>query len=847
MRRFSQFAFFTVVSSLLFVHAAAQAQLGNQYLATNLGSVNLGASTTAPVTLTFPADGTISSISVVTQGATGLDFTNAGTGGSCMVGAAYTKGQTCTVAVTFKPLFGGMRFGAVVAHSATDVLVTTYLVGTGTGPQIAFSPSKTIAFDPPIQGRAGSKGLSTPQSVAVDGSGTLYVTTSNANGIVEIPAGGTPFVFEPTVNGVQVGNVTSIAVDGAGNLYMAESSRVVEIRPNGSALEFEDSNTNSPNITAIAVDGNGDLFMADATDNLITEFGGLYGLSSVFPNQQGEPYPAITAMAVDSAGDIYFAFNGSGSNWSILGYTQLLAFNGDTFPITLTINGSALGSVSGIAFDGAGNTYFSYPPAGIVEIPASNSAPFGAGAFIITPSANGTALQNPVGLAVDATGNLFVADSGNNRVAEFERSQAPALSFASTPVGQKSPDSPQTVLVQNIGTGTLIFSEVNYPVDFPMNTAGSNPCEVSTMLASGHLCNLSIDFVPNSPSNFNESVTLKDNSGNVSGTQQSVTASGTGNSAFLSAYTLAFGVEEVGTESASQQVTLTNNTNATLHITGIQVTGPNASSFVFGSNCPSSLTVGVACTIHGHFAPTTTGPLTAAVTITDNATGSPQRISLTGTGEASSAISLSASNLAFGGQNVGTESTSQQVILTNATGAMLRIVGIQVTGANASSFVFGSDCPSSLASGAACTIHGHFAPTTTGPLTAAVTIVDNATGSPQSISLTGTGGARPAISLSANNISFGLQHVGTQSASQQLILTNTGGSALSVVGITVMGTNASSFVFGSNCPSSLAAGASCIIHGHFAPTGTGAMTAAVLIVDNASNSPQMIGLTGTGD
>jgi hypothetical protein len=44
-----------------------------------------------------------------------------------------------------------------------------------------------------------------------------------------------------------------------------------------------------------------------------------------------------------------------------------------------------------------------------------------------------------------------------------------------------------------------------------------------------------------------------------------------------------------------------------------------------------------------------------------------------------------------------------------------------------------------VAGGANCTIHGHFTPAATGALTAAITITDNASGSPQSITLSGTG------------------------------------------------------------------------------------------------------------
>jgi hypothetical protein len=54
---------------------------------------------------------------------------------------------------------------------------------------------------------------------------------------------------------------------------------------------------------------------------------------------------------------------------------------------------------------------------------------------------------------------------------------------------------------------------------------------------------------------------------------------------------------------------------------------------VFANSCGSSLAIGANCTIHGHFTPTATGALTAAVTITDSASGSPQSISLSGTGQ----------------------------------------------------------------------------------------------------------------------------------------------------------------------------------------------------------------------
>jgi len=312
----------------------------------------------------------------------------------------------------------------------------------------------------------------------------------------------------------------------------------------------------------------------------------------------------------------------------------------------------------------------------------------------------------------------------------------------------------------------------------------------------------------------------------------------------LSPTSLAFATTTVGTSSGSQTVVMTNSGSAALSIASIAVTGANASSFVFANSCGTSLAAGANCTIHGHFAPTAGGALAAAVTITDNAIGSPQTVALSGTG-VEPPVTLSAASLTFGSVNVGAISGSQTVTMTNTGTAALTIGSIAVTGANASSFVFANSCGASLAVGAICTIHGHFAPAMTGALAASITITDSAAGSPQTIKLSGTG-LPPLVTLSASSLAFGSTTVGSISASQTVIVTNTGTAALTIGSIAVTGTNASQFVFANTCGTSLAVGASCSIHGHFQPTSAGAKTAAVTITDSALSSPQSIALSGTG-
>ena len=313
----------------------------------------------------------------------------------------------------------------------------------------------------------------------------------------------------------------------------------------------------------------------------------------------------------------------------------------------------------------------------------------------------------------------------------------------------------------------------------------------------------------------------------------------------LSATNLSFGSLNVGSTGNSQYVTLTNTGSSAVSIGSITLTGANASSWVFANNCGTSLAASANCSIHGHFAPTQAGSLRAAVTITDSAANSPQTISLSGTGVAVQ-VGLTSTSLSFGTVTVGSTSASQYVTMTNEGSAPLTITSIAVAGANALSYVFANSCGMSLAAGASCSIHGHFAPTKGGALNATLVITDTAGTSPQSITLSGTG-VEPPVTLSATKIEYSTTKVGTSSGSQTVTMTNTGTAVLTISSITLGGADPGSFVFANSCGSTLAVGANCTIHGHFAPTTTGALTATVTISDSAAGSPQTIALSGTGD
>jgi len=97
----------------------------------------------------------------------------------------------------------------------------------------------------------------------------------------------------------------------------------------------------------------------------------------------------------------------------------------------------------------------------------------------------------------------------------------------------------------------------------------------------------------------------------------------------LSPTSLTFSAQTEGTTSAAQSVTLTNTGNASLSITTISATG----DFAEKDTCGATVLAGANCTINVTFTPVVSGSRTGSVTITDNAAGSPQTISATGTGQ----------------------------------------------------------------------------------------------------------------------------------------------------------------------------------------------------------------------
>jgi len=305
----------------------------------------------------------------------------------------------------------------------------------------------------------------------------------------------------------------------------------------------------------------------------------------------------------------------------------------------------------------------------------------------------------------------------------------------------------------------------------------------------------------------------------------------------------------VGTTSGPQTVTVNNTGNTPVTFTSIVTSGDYAGATL--AQCPGIAVEAPACTFSITFKPTATGTRNGAITFTDNATGSPQTVSLTGVGVAA-VMGISPTSLTFSSQAVGTTSAAQTVTVSNNGEFPLIFSNIVTSGDFAGATL--AQCPSIGEEAAPCVFSITFKPTATGTRTGAITFTDNATGSPQTVTLTGTGTPGTAtVTVTPTSLAFGSQALTTSSAPLSVTVTNTSTGPVNFTGFSVSGEEAGDFGVplpssssGCSATGTLAAGASCTINVIFTPQAAGARTATLNIADNATGSPQMVALSGTG-
>ena len=621
--------------------------------------------------------------------------------------------------------------------------------------------------------------------MAVDGSGNVFIADEGNNRLVEVPVDGVGYGTQNTINSIPALSSSilpsGVALDAAGNVYVVDhnTGEVLKIARTSTGYGVATTiGTSFYDAISVAVDGSGDVYVSERGASSVVKIpwtGSGYGTQTAVSAGLNGP----ADMAIDSKGNLFvsnsYGFNIVEEPWTGNSYGP---------PVVVA---AGLVNPSGIAVDANGNLYVYTSDFGVGSVAKVgwNGTGYGSPETLIAGLGAGGALT------VDGNGTVYAADPINNTVMVLKRSSPPTISFATpTAVGSMdTTDGPQAVTIDNIGNSpSIIYAPIGSGANpnisnssFQLNDSGSSACPELTPYSSangtiptGSSCMLSLNFEPTSIGSVNGSLMLSVGDANGGAAVETIALSGVGVSSStgvkLSTPSLSFASGIVGTTSAAQTLTLTNLGQGSLAL-AIAASG----DFAETNNCGVSLLAGGVCTISVTFTPTAAGTRTGTILVTDNATGSPQTVTLSGTGTAATpGIMLAPSALTFASATVGTTSTAQTLTLSNPGTGALAVTSIAASG----DFGQTNTCGASVAAGTNCTVSVTFTTTATGTRTGAITITDNATGSPQSVTLTGTGTTAvvtaPVVTLSTSSLTFASETDGTTSAAQTVMLTNSG-------------------------------------------------------------------------
>jgi sugar lactone lactonase YvrE len=690
-------------------------------------------------------------------------------------------------------------------------------------------------------GPATSSELSSPLGVFVDATGNVVIAdTANhfvrqvvaASGNIHSIAGNGQLAFSgdgAIALDASLNLPSGIAVDGPRDLFIADTANNVvrEVVAATGLIQTIAGTTggalNSP--TGVFVDSSNNVYIADTKNNVIREVSGSNGTVQIIvgtgtPGYLGDNGPPSqaelklpTSVYVDPAGDIFIADTGNNVIREVVfatGKIQTVAgvnagspgFGGDGGLATSAL----LSSPSGVFLDALGNIFIADTGNNVIrEVLISNhniqtvagSHTLGAGYSGDGGTATSAQLNAPLSVIVDPSGNLFITDTGNNVIREVTGGKISTVAGDHALGAGFSGDG-----------GAATSAQLHSPSSIAIDSLGA------------------VDIADTGNNRIR----------NVTGLVIVPVAS-------LTPPSLVFNPTVIARSSPSQMATLTNTGTTPMQVGGINFTGPNANSFSQTNNCPATLAGGANCTINVTFTPSTGGPLTGNLSVSDSAPGSPQIVTLSGTGV--SAVTLSPSGLSFPLQINTTSGTPQSIQVTNNQTVTLNISSIAISGTNALSFSQVNTCGTALTAGSSCTITVMFTPNTTGANSAIISITDDASGSPQTATLFGLGTGSTAT-MSPTSLTFKTQAVATTSTAQVVTVTNSGKETLNISSIIFTGTNNGDFTQTTTCGPTVLPAGTCTISVSFLPTAGGSRTASLTLNDSAGDSPQSINLFGTG-
>ena len=664
--------------------------------------------------------------------------------------------QYCLVRITFSPVSAGTYAGTLtVPGTLAGQEATASLAGTGLAPAAVVLTPGSISFGTITLGSA-----SAAQNIAISNTGGIpaNLAAATVSGDFAIsadtctntlaPSSGctVALIFRPTASGTRNGTFSigtsggtptaSLTGTGAAPATDGLTPASLTFAPQqvfttGPTQTVTLSNTGDNTLTLIAVQATGGNFTTASTCGA-----SLAGHSSCTITVASSPItngPVSGSLVVsDQFRSQTVSLSGTGVAPPTIGLT----------PVALNFPGVAVGQNSTamtiqISNVGGGQLIVtSVASSGdFTESDACAGRQFsGSATCTIQVTFSPTAANARSGLLTVFAGVIGTSNALQATAVLTGTGQAPALivldpvsgSFGTVTLGSSSAP-PLNITISNTGgvAATLQTPAITGDFAITANTCGSN-------LAPSTGCTVAITFTPTASGLRTGILSVSDSAGT-----QSATLTGTGASPStdaLSPLSLTFSPQQTFTSSPTQPVTLTNNGDNALTLISVQVSGGNFSA---ASTCGTTLSGHSSCIIAVASDPAVVGAVSGVLTVSDQFKA--QTVTLSGTGVAPPGISLSpAAGITFAATGVAQISAAQTVTLSNEGGLPLAISGINVTG----DFTLPTSlniCGASVAPGSSCTLQIAFAPTAAGSRSGALSVSDNAAGSPQTLALQGEG------------------------------------------------------------------------------------------------------------
>ena len=592
--------------------------------------------------------------------------------------------------------------------------------------------------------------------------------------VLPLPASTTPrLAFLPTV--------TVIAGTGAAG-YSGN---------NGPAIAAK---LNSP--SDVAIDSKGNIYVADTLNFVVRKIDSASGDISVYAGTPGEGYPQYVytgeggaatsavltepvALAVDSSDNVYISDYPTSvrkvdaQTGIITTYagpvTYQLGYTGDGGPATSAL----FGKIGAIAMDASNNLYIADVDTGYVrKVDASGTITAYAGQNFAAAYANhqplpflgdsgdggpatGATLSYPSSLAVDSGGNLYIADTHSERVRMVNAKTGIITSVAGMDAVALG-TAAQLAAEDLPATGAAIG-----PIAVAANTSGQAPGTPAYAIIDFQGLIFQVDssgVITQFPSA--SYTTLFGAGGYMAGAKftsdgRLIATAQERNAvySFSAQASLNFGDEDTGSTSNPMYLTLINNGAAPIDFSAAPYSVTRNFAVTDGGTCSftEQLAANSSCTVAVTFTPQTSGALTGTVSFSSNDPASPlvAQLSGTGVGAATASAALSIPNLAFPVTPVG-QTASLTEKLTNTGTGQLNITGITLTGANPSQFFIDTTsgtCTATLSAGSSCNIVVDFTPQAANAYAATLNVSDNASGSPQTAGITGTGEGAAVLNI----------------------------------------------------------------------------------------------------